>query len=150
MPAGALAAYRIRGDEPAKMRPLAGRVYAVDINSDFLKLVAKKAKKANLKNVKTVQAKAKESGLPEKSVDLIFMRNVFHHIKNPAAYFKALKPALRPGARLAIIDYRPKLISMGHNTSAQKIKQSLKKAGYRVQAEYDFLPSQSFTVFVVK
>ena len=124
-----------------------GIVFAVDVNPTFLKLVAKKAREAGLKNVRTVQARKDSSGLAPGSADLIFMRNVFHHLKTPTRYFRDLRPVLRPGGRIAIIDYRPKFWIIGHNSSAKKIRKTMADAGYKLRAKYHFLPDQNFAIF---
>ena len=56
----------------------------------------------------TVQAGADRTNLPE-PVDLVVVVATYHHIPNRAAYFTALKAHLKPGARLAIVDFRKDL-----------------------------------------
>jgi len=46
-----------------------------------------------------------DSLLPEKSVDLVFVRNVYHHLPSPEKYFQALIKKLKPGGRVAIVEY---------------------------------------------
>ena len=67
-----------------------GVVFAVDTNSGFLKFINERAKEKGLDNVETVLASEDGASLPE-SVDLIFMRNVCHHIPNRINYFIKLK-----------------------------------------------------------
>jgi len=73
-----------------------GRVFAVDTNPKFLEFIKNSAKKKGLANVETVFTAADNPTLPEKSIDLIFMRNVSHHLLNRAEYFKKLRNALKP------------------------------------------------------
>ena len=67
-----------------------GVVFAVDTNSGFLKFIKERAKEKGLDNVKTVLTSEDDLSLPE-NVDLIFMRNVCHHIPNRINYFIELK-----------------------------------------------------------
>ncbi|HPI22082.1 MAG TPA: class I SAM-dependent methyltransferase [Spirochaetota bacterium] len=125
-------------------------VFAVDINREFLDIISQTAASEQLRNVKTVHATPDDPGLPAHGVDLIFMRNVFHHIEHPVAYFRRLAGCLRPGGRIAIIDYRPgSLRTLFHSVPEERIITILREAGYRIAARHEFLERQSFTVFMV-
>jgi len=92
------------------------------------------------------------TNLLDKSVDLVFSRNAFHHIKNPVRYFRKLKKALRPEGRVAIIANKKEkglMSRLGHSSSKEEIVQSLEKAGYRLERSFDFLDQQWFLVFSV-
>jgi len=124
--------------------------FAVDINREFLDIISQTAASEQLRNVKTVHATPDDPGLPAHGVDLIFMRNVFHHIEHPVAYFRRLAGCLRPGGRIAIIDYRPgSLRTLFHSVPEERIITILREAGYRIAARHEFLERQSFTVFMV-
>ena len=71
-----------------------GRVFAVDTDQIFLDFVEKSAKEKGLVNVETVLAAKDTAPLPERRIDLIFMRNVCHHLANRPEYFKKLNYAL--------------------------------------------------------
>jgi ubiquinone/menaquinone biosynthesis C-methylase UbiE len=127
----------------------AGRVYAVDISRGFLKIIRAEARKRKLANIETVLARPDDSRLPPKSVDLVFVRAVFHHIKRPAAYFKRIQAALKPGGRVAILDYKPGTMGR-HTVRPGRIVQAMEKAGYRLTHRFRFLSIQSFLVFAVR
>jgi len=132
-----------------------GRVLAVVTDQNFLDFVKKSAEEKGLVNVETVLAAKDTAPLPEKSIDLIFMRNVCHHLANRPEYFKKLKTALKPEGRIAIIDYRKaKGFSFhkmcGHYVPKEKIMKEMEKAGYQLEKDWDFLPKQSFMIFHVK
>ena len=141
--------------EFAKRVGKSGVVYAVDVNPKNLSYVKEKASAAGVTNVQTTLTEEDKLNLPLNSVDIIFLRNVFHHIPNPTQYFKALKPVLKNGGIIAIIDYKkPKgggIFSFvglfKHYVPQEEIQKALKDAGYKVQKSYDFLPQQSFKVF---
>jgi len=129
-----------------------GKVYAVDTNPGFLKFIETSAKEQGLDNVETIPATEEDLALPERSLDLIFMRNVCHHLTNRVKYFKKLKRFLKPKGRIAIIEYRrPKHFThrgmFKHYVSRETIIEEMNEAGYQVKREFDFLPEQSFTVF---
>jgi len=77
-----------------------GRVYAVDTDTAFLKRIKRIAEKQNIGNIETVVGAPDGCPLPQESCDLIFLRNAFHHIKNPGDYMKSLRDSLKPGGRI--------------------------------------------------
>ena len=81
-----------------------GTAYAVDIDAALLKIVARSAREAKLDNVVTVVGGAADPKLPE-PVDVIFICDTLHHIGGQAAYLKNLRKHLRPGGRIAVIDF---------------------------------------------
>ena len=83
-----------------------GRVYAVDTKPELLEYVKNSAREEGLDNVIPTLVSEDKLDLPEKSLDLIFMRNVTHHIPNRVEYFKSLKRFLKPDGRIAIIEYK--------------------------------------------
>lgn len=131
---------------------LDGKIYAIDTNPKFLSHIAKVAGENKLTNIETISIKRNGLNLPEQSCDLIFLRNVFHHLDDPVAYFKTLKRFLKPGGKVAVIDYKkPKSFSfislLGHYVEEGLILETMKKAGYEPVECYDFLPEQSFNIF---
>jgi ubiquinone/menaquinone biosynthesis C-methylase UbiE len=129
-----------------------GRVLAVDINQNFLEFIQNSAKEKGLVNVETVLTSKENTSLPEKNLDLIFMRNVCHHLTNRVEYFTQLKNALKPGGRIAIIEYRSGgrfsfHRMFGHYVSKKTIIKEVEEAGYQLEKDLDFLPEQSFTMF---
>jgi ubiquinone/menaquinone biosynthesis C-methylase UbiE len=129
-----------------------GKVYAVDTNLGFLEFIENSVKERGLDNVVTILVAGEDLALPERSLDLVFMRNVCHHLTNRVEYFRKLRCFLKPEGRIAIIEYkRAKPFTFrgifGHYVPRETIKEEMKEAGYRVKREFDFLPEQSFTIF---
>ena len=131
-----------------------GKVYAVDTNSKFLEFIGDSVKGKGLSNVETILATRGRLNLPEKSLDLIFMRNVTHHIPNRVEYFRNLRGVLKPEGRIAVIDKQSGLFSIhrlfGHYIKKEIIVKEMEEAGYILEKEFDFLPEQSFTIYLKK
>jgi SAM-dependent methyltransferase len=132
----------------ARMVPQ-GRVYGVDTEPDMVKYLADRAKREGLKNLAAVTGKPGDPRLPEKA-DLIVFVDVYHHVEDRERYFRQLQNALKPGGRLAIIDFRmdsregpPKAARI----APEQVKSELKRAGYGLAQEHGFLPNQYFLVF---
>ena len=126
-----------------------GRVYGVDIEPDMVKYLAERAKREKRDNVIALQGAPETPNLPEKA-DLILMVDVFHHIDEREQYFRHLRASLKPGGRIAIIDFRldsPEGPPQAARVAPERVISELKSAGYRLAAQHRFLPNQYFLVF---
>ena len=85
-----------------------GKVYAVDIEQDYLDFIRRKSEKEKLSNIFLVLATGNELNLPVAGLDLVFARNVFHHLPDPEKYFRNFRKSLKPTGRVAIIEHRRK------------------------------------------
>ncbi len=129
-----------------------GRVYAIDENHEYLNFIKRNAEEKGLHNVTLVAISEGKLGLPEKDLDVVFMRNVTHHINDRIGYFKALRDYLKRGGRVAVIEYkRGKAISFrrlfGHHVSEETIAKEMNDAGFSLENRYDFLPEQHFAIY---
>ena len=130
-----------------------GKIYAVDVDSGMVDLVAGEAKQKTATNVVAILARPDDPRLPKTGVDLIFTSNTYHHIEDRIAYFGKLRNYLRPGGRIAIIDYDRRSWFVGllrHYTPSAFIKREMEQAGYLLSQEFNFLDRQSFLIFAAK
>lgn len=127
----------------------APKVYAVDIEPAMVTYLRERAAKEGLKNIVAVQASADSANLPE-PVDVILIVDTYHHIGNRETYFRKLSKALKPGGRLAIIDFRPDSPEgppKEFRFPPEKFKTELAAARYALVEQLDFLPRQQFLIF---
>jgi SAM-dependent methyltransferase len=82
-----------------------GRVFATDVTERALRQTRDYAEKEGLTNVTVIEGAAAATNLPDACCDAIFLRNVYHHITAPDAFNRSLVASLKPGGRLAIIDF---------------------------------------------
>ena len=82
-----------------------GRVYAVDISEEFIRLILSRAKMEGLKHVEGIVCDPDDTKLPENSVDLVFVCDTYHHFEYPQKSLASIHRALRPGGRLVIVDF---------------------------------------------
>jgi ubiquinone/menaquinone biosynthesis C-methylase UbiE len=82
-----------------------GRVLALDVRREYLDVAAARARDAGLHNVTTRVVEAAESGLAAASVDLVWMSQVDHYLKDRERYFADVAHALRPHGRIVLINY---------------------------------------------
>ncbi len=126
-----------------------GRVYGVDTEPDMVKYLAERARREGLANVVAVAGKPDDAALPEK-VDLVLLVDVYHHIADREAYFERLRGSLRPGARVAVIDFNETSKEgppRRERVSPTRVRAELQRAGYALAEEHRFLPNQYFLVF---
>lgn len=128
-----------------------GVVYAVDLEPNMLRYIAKRARSEGQKTVVPVLATTDSPMLPPRSVDVIFICDTIHHIENRDAYYQLLREDLRPGGRLVIVDFKKDAAVEGPplemRLARSELEQELTRAGFSVTEEYDFLPDQYFVVF---
>lgn len=129
-----------------------GTVYAVDLEPNMLRYVAKRARSEGQKNVVPVLALPESPMLPRESVDVIFICNTIHHIENRGAYYEILRESLAPGGRLVIVDFRKDAkLEEGPppemRIDRKDLERELSQAGFRLSEEHEFLDQQYFLVF---
>src|SRR5690606_23107108 len=103
-------------------------------------------------NMTAVLAEAGATNLPE-PVDVVLIVDTFHHIPDRVAYFTALKAKLKPGGRVAIVDFRkeaPQGPPVEFRFTPDQITAELAQAGFQLEASHDFLPQQVFLIYGVK
>ena len=84
-----------------------GRVFATELEAEQRGEIAATARAAGAENVEVVAAQLAATGLPERCCDAVFLRNVWHHIADPAAIAADIRRALVPGGTLVVIDFPP-------------------------------------------
>lgn len=131
-----------------------GKVYAVEIVPKFLAHIRARAAKANAANVETILCSVRSVELPESSIDLAFICDVYHHFEFPQASLASLHRALKPGGELVLIDFRrvPGESSdfvMGHVRAGQDVFESeVTAAGFEKVGEVkDVLRENYFVRF---
>jgi ubiquinone/menaquinone biosynthesis C-methylase UbiE len=127
-----------------------GTVYAVEIDKDFLPLIAERARAAGAGNVTPVLGEFSDPKLPA-AVDVAFMHDVLHHVADRPTYVRALARYLKPGARVAIIDYhaqrsphagQPEMV-----VSKEQARELFASVGLKVVEDYPLFEDKWFLVF---
>jgi predicted methyltransferase len=85
-----------------------GRVYATDIGAAQLAALRETVKRDGLANVTVLEGAVDSTNLPAQCCDAVLIRDAYHHLTQPAAIVKSLAAALKPGGRLAVIDFPPR------------------------------------------
>jgi SAM-dependent methyltransferase len=107
------------------------------------------ARERDADNVTVVLADFDDPKIPE-PVDLIFTSNTYHHIEDRVVYLQRTARYLRPGGRLAVLEYKRHgwfHRIFGHATDAEVILGEVEQAGYTLSARHDFIEQQHFLIF---
>lgn len=123
-----------------------GRVLGVDIEPEMVRYLNERAKREGLANLTAQTGGADDPRLPA-LMDLVIVVNTYHHIGAAEQYFRGVRDALKPGGRLAIIDFDPDApIDVPNRVSPEQVKQELGRAGFELAQEHAFLPHQYFLI----
>ena len=106
-----------------------GAVVAEDVRADYLSDLAKRVQLLKLTNVKTVLGEPHDPRLPAATLDAAILVHMYHEIAEPYAFLYNLVPALKPGARVGVVDLdRP---TPQHGTPPGLLRCELAAVGYR-------------------
>jgi ubiquinone/menaquinone biosynthesis C-methylase UbiE len=127
-----------------------GHVFATDITDSALRRTREYAQKEGLTNVTVLEGAAAATNLPAACCDAIFLRDVYHHITEVDAFNRSLHASLKPGGRLAIIDFVARRGSQvpagvpasrgGHGIPASVVIEEMTRAGFTHVRTIDVWP----------
>lgn len=119
----------------------AGKVFATDVGQRQLTVIREYVETEGLKNVTVLEGGTAATNLPPACCDAIFMRDVYHHITAVEGFTGSLFASVKPGGRLAILDFIPQPGSKlpagvpenrgGHGIPTAVVENELKAAGFR-------------------
>ena len=138
----------------------AGKVFATEIDAKKLAELKDQVARRKLGNVVVVESKEADTNLPTACCDAIFLRRVYHHLTKPAEFDANLVRSLKPGGRLAIIDFpaRSGLDPVegvpsnrgGHGIPQKIVVEELTAAGLQVEKIVNDWPDGDYCVLFVK
>jgi ubiquinone/menaquinone biosynthesis C-methylase UbiE len=128
-----------------------GRVYATDIQPEMIALLESRLARDHVSGVQTVRATDADTGLPASTLDLILLVDVYHELSRPQLVLRQLRRALKPGGRLALLEYRKEdpavQIRPDHKMSIAEARLEVEHEGYKLERVIDVLPLQHILVF---
>jgi len=128
-----------------------GKVLAIDIEPAMLEAIVQRAQREHISNVATVRSSAQDPNLAAGSVDLLFMVDVYHELEYPYEMMTKVRAALKPGGRVALIEYRAEdpevAIKPLHKMSERQVRREMQAAGFKHLQTVRTLPLQHLIVF---
>jgi ubiquinone/menaquinone biosynthesis C-methylase UbiE len=130
----------------------AGKVYAIEIEPEMLRHIHHKAMTEGVKNIEVIKSTPDDPKVPA-DVDLVFVCDVIHHVKNRELWLKKLSRQMKSGAHLVVIEFKEGDLPEGPPASVKIPKKKLialiTENNFKLETEKsDFLPYQEFLIFI--
>src|ERR1700726_19966 len=137
-----------------------GKVFATEIDEEKLATLKSEVTKRRLPIVMVIDSKEADTNLPAECCDAIFLRRVYHHLTKPAEFDESLLRSLKPGGRLAIIEFPPRsglepvegvpANRGGHGIPEKIVVQELTGAGFNVTKTVNDWPDGDYLLLFEK
>lgn len=128
-----------------------GAVLAVEVEPNLVAHLRQRAEREQLANVSPLLASLDNPRLPPASADLILIADTYHHLDRRREYLPQLARALRPGGRVAVVDWKPGRLPEGpepaHKLPPDQVVAEMEAAGFTLGARPDLLPYHYVLIF---
>lgn len=128
-----------------------GRVLAVDIQVEMLNMLRERMESESIENITPILGSMYDPRLPENSVDLVLLVDVYHEFSHPEQMLAAMRRSLKPDGKIVLVEYRgedPDVpIRPEHKMTKEQIMLELPANGYQLVDEFDKLPWQHVMIF---
>jgi len=128
-----------------------GKVYAVDFEPEMIAYLNARIKQEKLTHIVPVLSTEQNVSLPENSIDMMLLVDVYHEFSYPYEMTVSMLAALKPGGKLVLVEFRSEDLTVPIKTihkmsEAQAIKE-FKAAGFAFDKNINNLPWQHCMVF---
>jgi ubiquinone/menaquinone biosynthesis C-methylase UbiE len=120
-----------------------GHVYTNELGDERVRALRAKVTAANRPQIEVVAGAPDRTNFPDGACDALFMRNVYHHFAAPGPMGASLAASLKPGGRLAIVDFTPPGAEAPtpagrdednmHGVTPESVRRELMDAGFQVE-----------------
>ena len=128
-----------------------GKVFAVDVEPEMIAYLNARIKQEKLSRIVPVLSTEKNVALPENTVDIILLVDVYHEFSFPYEMALSMRSALKPGGKLVLVEFRAEDLTVPiktiHKMSEKQSVKELKAAGFKFEQNMDNLPWQHCMVF---
>ena len=125
-----------------------GRVYTSELGTERVTKLRDAVTKSGVGNIQVIEGQDAQANLSDGCCDAVFMRNVYHHFGDPATMNASIFKALKPGGRVAVIDFTPRTKAAiappgkrgddaSHGVSVDVVSNELKAAGFQIVTTED-------------
>lgn len=131
-----------------------GKVYAVEIQDELIRYLNNQKNELGAKNVEVIKGDAKSPHLPDSSIDLALLIDVYHELQYPREMMHSISKALKKNGKLLLLEYRaedPKIpILPLHKMSVEQTNKEMAANGFKLAEDGEFLPIQHFLLYEKK
>ncbi|MBD2463905.1 class I SAM-dependent methyltransferase [Oscillatoria sp. FACHB-1407] len=128
-----------------------GKVLAVDVQPEMIDILTMFKEETQTENVEPVLGSDTDPHLSASSVDLALMVDAYHEFEYPREMMEAIAQALKPGGRVALVEYRgenPLIPIKGlHKMTQRQTRQEMAAVGLVWMETQEFLPQQHLMIF---
>jgi predicted methyltransferase len=128
-----------------------GKVYAVDVEPIMLVYLKQRIAQENLQNIVPVLGTISTVSLPNESVDMMLLVDVYHEFSHPYEMGQSMFNALKPNGKLVLVEFRAEDESVPiktiHKMSEAQAVKELKAVGFRLEKNMKNLPWQHCMIF---
>ena len=128
-----------------------GQVFGVDIQSQMLELLRRRMEDQGIENIIPILGSVHNPHLPDNSLDLILLVDVYHEFSHPEHMLKAMSDSLKPDGLIVLVEFREEdpdvPIKPLHKMSKAQINKELTANGFKLVKEFDGLPWQHMMFF---
>ena len=136
---------------PMAVKLTAGKVLAVDIEPEMLKLIERRKIVDIVNNIDTVLASERSPNIPNASVDVVLVVDAYHEFSYPREVMAGVVKGLKPGGRVVLVEYRGEDSSVAikplHKMTQRQVKTEMSAVGLQWLRTDDYLPQQHVMVF---
>jgi ubiquinone/menaquinone biosynthesis C-methylase UbiE len=131
-----------------------GKVIGEDIQPEMIRMLKRNIDDRKLRNVEIVLGTPSDPRLPENSLDLVLMVDVYHEFADPITMMGHIRKALKPDGRIVLVEFRkedPNVpIQPLHKMSVVEVRSELESISFKFQKVLTFLPWQHILFFTTK
>ena len=124
-----------------------GKVFAIEINQEYINHINERARRENFTNIQTVLGTEDDPKLAANSVDAVLILKTYHEIGQPVKVLRNLRKALKKDALVGIIDKNGK--GDDHGIDKERVVEEAKRAGFVLKEEFDFTKADGMDYFLV-
>lgn len=128
-----------------------GKVYAVEIQDELISYLKNRKEQLKNNNVQIIKGNSQSPNLPENSIDLAFMVDVYHELLYPHEMLQNIRKALKKDGKLLLLEYKAEdpgvRIKELHKMSVRQVNKELRANGFSLQYQGDFLPIQHILIY---
>ena len=121
-----------------------GHIFSTELGEESVEELQEEIENSDFNNIDVLEAHTTHTNLPEECCEAIYMRRVYHHITDPASMNKSLYRTLKPGGKLAVIDFEPRgreaeagerSSGSSHGVTLETVVKELQQAGFRILSQ---------------
>ena len=127
-----------------------GRIYANEIDKSNLDHIRGRCKREKINNILTILGEVEDPMFPKNKMDMVFMCYVFHDLEKPVELLRNIKPSLKSGATLVILDQDQSKTGNAHFLTKTELIRKLKKANYEIVKIETFLKKENIYICIPK